>query len=355
MSSDRTEKATPQRREDAKRKGQIARRPELPAAASFLAALTVLNATGEDWAARASSLFTGLTTRIAAPDPLTATEAHGLMISAVVNIALLSMPVIAVAMAASLAGNFAQGGISLTPEALMPKAERFNPIANLKRSLGPDRIVDLIKQSLILGGVVMACYGVFMRSVTGAAQLIGAPAAETLKASGELLSQLGMRAGGVLLVLAVLDYGYGLYKHEKSLRMTKQEVKDEYRQQEGDPMVKALRRRAARALVQRQITVEVPRADVVVTNPTHFAVALRYDREADAAPVVVAKGADLMAKRIRELAKEHDVPVIENPLLARALYKAVGVSGVIPPDLFRAVAELLAYVYRQRDKAAKFS
>jgi type III secretion system FlhB-like substrate exporter len=101
--------------------------------------------------------------------------------------------------------------------------------------------------------------------------------------------------------------------------------------------------------------VEVPRADVVVTNPTHFAVALRYDREADAAPVVVAKGADLMAKRIRELAKEHDVPVIENPLLARALYKAVGVSGVIPPDLFRAVAELLAYVYRQRDKAAKFS
>jgi flagellar biosynthetic protein FlhB len=215
--------------------------------------------------------------------------------------------------------------------------------------------VDLIKQSLILGGVVMACYGVFMRSVTGAAQLIGAPAAETLKASGELLSQLGMRAGGVLLVLAVLDYGYGLYKHEKSLRMTKQEVKDEYRQQEGDPMVKALRRRAARALVQRQITVEVPRADVVVTNPTHFAVALRYDREADAAPVVVAKGADLMAKRIRELAKEHDVPVIENPLLARALYKAVGVSGVIPPDLFRAVAELLAYVYRQRDKAAKFS
>src|SRR5437016_3808051 len=133
MANDRTEKATPKRREDARRKGQIARRPELPAAAGFLSALAVLNATGGDWAARAGRLFTGVTARIGVSDPLTAPEAHGMMISAVGNLALLALPVIAAAIAASLAGNFAQGGFTLTPEALKPKAERFNPMANLKR------------------------------------------------------------------------------------------------------------------------------------------------------------------------------------------------------------------------------
>jgi flagellar biosynthesis protein FlhB len=174
------------------------------------------------------------------------------------------------------------------------------------------------------------------------------PAPETLLVSGTLLGQLGWRAGGVLLLLAGLDYGYGWYKHEKSLRMTKQELKDEYRQQEGDPLIKAQRRRAGRALALRQIAQEVPKADVVVTNPTHFAVALKYDRATQTAPVVVAKGADLMAKRIRELARAHNVPVIEDPPLARALYREVDVQGVIPPEFFRAVAELLAFVYRQR-------
>src|SRR5690349_17952804 len=133
MSNDRTEKATPKRREDARRKGQIARRPELPAAAGFLSAMAVLNATGGDWAARAERLFTGVTERISAPDTLTALEAHGMMINAISNLALLAFPVIAAAMAASLAGNFAQGGFTLMPEALKPKAERFNPMANLKR------------------------------------------------------------------------------------------------------------------------------------------------------------------------------------------------------------------------------
>jgi flagellar biosynthetic protein FlhB len=155
----------------------------------------------------------------------------------------------------------------------------------------------------------------------------------------------------VLILAGALDYLYGWYKHEKSLRMTKQELKEEFRQQEGDPMVKGQRRRAARALAHRRIAAEVPRADVVVTNPTHFAVALRYEREKSAAPVVVAKGADLMAKRIRELAAAKGVAVVENPPLARALYRAVEPGRAIPPELFRAVAELLAYVYRQREQA----
>lgn len=355
MSSDRTEQATPKRREDARRKGQVARRPELPAAAGFLASLMMLQATSEDWLVRCSHLMTGITRRIDSPESMTSLMAHKMMLEAVANIALLSLPVIAATLAAGLAGNFAQGGFTLSTEALAPKAERFNPAANIKRVFGMDRIIELLKQALILGGIGLVCYGVFARAVESAATLVGAPAAEILKMAGGLLRQLGFRTGGLLLLLAALDYGYGWYKYEQSLKMTKQEIKDEYRQQEGDPMVKAQRRRMARALARRQIIKEVPLADFVVTNPTHFAVALRYNREEHVAPVVVAKGADFMAKHIRELAKIHHVPVFENPPLARALYKKVDAQGIIPPEFFSVVAELLAYVYRLRNKAANLS
>jgi flagellar biosynthetic protein FlhB len=352
MSADRTEKASPKRREDARKKGQIARRPELPAAAGFLASLAILEATGADWVARGQHLLAELAMRVSDPQPLTLSSVHGLLLESLGHFSLLVLPVTATLLITSLAGNFAQGGLTLSPEALTPKAERFNPAENWKRVFSPDRIVEFLKQMLVLGGIALACWNVCVQAVQSAASFVGLPAPQALLQSGTLLDKLGWRAGGVLLLLAGLDYGYGWYKHEKSLRMTKQELKDEYRQQEGDPMVKAQRRRAGRALSMRQIAQEVPRADVVVTNPTHFAVALKYDREHDAAPVVVAKGADLMAKRIRELAREHKVPVIENPPLARALYREVDARGVIPPEFFRAVAELLAFVYRQRGQTA---
>lgn len=349
MSDDRTEKPTPKRREDARREGQIARRPQLPAAAAFMAALAALRATGADFGLRGGQLLTGIAGHVAHPEALTIQTVHGMLIDAAAQLALMALPIIAAALAAGIAGNFAQGGLTLTPAALTPKADRFNPAANFKRVFSLDRIVELIKEFLVLAGIGLACYGVCRAAIENAGSLVGLPAAQTLTTTGELILQLGMRAGGVLLLLAMLDYGYGWYKHEQSLRMTRQEIKDEFKQQEGDPMVKALRRRAARALTHRQIVHEVPRADVVVTNPTHFAVALRYDRKEHAAPIVVAKGVDLMAKRIRAIAMAHDVPIVENPPLARLLYKKVDAQGVIPPELFRAVAELLAYVYRRRD------
>ena len=152
----------------------------------------------------------------------------------------------------------------------------------------------------------------------------------------------------VLLVFAFADYGYAWYKHEKSLKMSKQDIRDEYKKQEGDPMVKGQRRRAARELTQKRSMAQVPTASVVITNPTHFAVALRYDRDTDAAPIVIAKGADKIAAKIREIARENNIPLIENPPLARALYKAVEPNQIIPDEFFGAVAEILAYVYRQK-------
>ena len=140
------------------------------------------------------------------------------------------------------------------------------------------------------------------------------------------------------------------YKHEKSLRMTKQEVRDEFKQQEGDPHIKGQRRRSARALVQKRSLAEVPSATVIVTNPTHYAVALRYDRDQDAAPEVIAKGADIIAKKIRDIARENDILVVENPPLARSLYRLVEPNQMVPIEFFGAVAEILAYVYRKESE-----
>lgn len=350
MSQERTEKATPKRREDARKKGQLARRPELAGAVAFLSALVTLRALADALLARAAHVFTSGIEHVRAGQPLSLLLLHQWLVEAVTNIALLALPAVAAALVAGLAGNFVQGGFMFTPGAFAVRSERFNPVENLKRIFSPNSAVEFLKSLLVISGIVLTCWEAVKRALGEMSALVGTPAPQILCAVGAAAYDLGWRAGAVVFLAAALDYGYGWYKHEKSLRMTKQEVKDEYRQQEGDPTVKGQRRRAARALLQKHLSA-VKRADVVITNPTHFAVALRYDRTCEAAPVVVAKGADFMAQRIRELAREHKVAVVENPPLARALFRAVDVGKMIPPEFFRAVAELLAYVYRQREAA----
>jgi flagellar biosynthesis protein FlhB len=352
MSQERTEKPTPKRREEARKKGQIARRPELAAAVAFLASLVTLRALADSLTARAAHVFTGVVEYVRGDAPLTPLAVHRLMIEAVTNVALLALPAVAAALAAGLAGNFAQGGLTLTPGALAVRANKFNPAENVKRIFSPTSAVEMLKSLLVIGGIVLTCFEPVKQAITETPALVGAPTPEVFRAAGALVYSLGWRAGAVALFAAALDYGYGWFRHEKSLKMTRQEIRDEYRRQEGDPFVKGQRRRAARALLHKHLAA-VKQADLIVTNPTHFAVALRYDREREAAPVVVAKGADFIAARIREVAREHEVTIVENPPLARALYRAVDVGRVIPPEFFRAVAELLAYVYRRRETAAR--
>jgi flagellar biosynthetic protein FlhB len=353
MASNKTEKATPKRREDARKKGQMARGPKLPAALGFMAALLVMRITGNDWLFQAKQIFASITSHLSSAHALTAESAHKTFIEAGWALSLLTLPVLASVMVASIAGNFLQDGFSLTPNALAPKLERLNPIANLKRIFSSKTVIEFFKSFIELSIVGAVCYGVLTTVITSAPTLVGSPASQTIGSIGELLYELGIRIGGVLILFAMIDYGYKWYTHQQSMKMSKQDIKDEYRSQEGDPMAKGQRRRAARALVQRRLTVEVPRADVVITNPTHYAVALLYDHKKSPAPMVVAKGADLMAKRIREIARANDVTIVENPPLARALYRDVEAGQSIPPELFRAVAEVLAYVYRQRQTYQK--
>ncbi|MFM9904709.1 MAG: flagellar biosynthesis protein FlhB [Pyrinomonadaceae bacterium] len=349
MSSEKTEKATPKKREDARKKGQIARGAELPAALAFLGVLITLRLISGNIFEQVGYFIQNSASRIADPKALTDVDLHVMLIGGGKMFAQLTLPVLLVGFTAVVAGNFAQGGLTLTAAAMKPKADRFNPAKNIKKVFGLDGIVNLTKSLLKLIFIVMVAYSVLAPVIETAPSFINAPLPTVAVKLGETLYSLAFRCGIVLLLLAVADYGYSWYKHEKSLRMTKQEIRDEYKQQEGDPMIKGQRRRAARAMAQKRSLSEVPTASVVITNPTHFAVALRYDRDRDAAPIVVAKGADNIAATIRGLAAEHDIPLVENPPLARALYKTVEPRQTIPVEFFGPVAEILAYVFRQNE------
>ena len=347
--AEKTEKATPKRREDARRKGQIARGAELPAALGFLAVLIALNVLREDLFMGAGNFLAETMRHAGSNNPLTIADVHNLILAGGKVFAMLSLPVMGAAFVAGLVGNFAQGGLSFSAEALKPKGNRFNPATNIKKIFGSDNAVNLVKTFVKLAFLGTVAYGVLAPIITDAPNLINAPLSSVAVNLGTAFYSLGLRFGLVLLTLALADYGWSWYKNEKSMRMSKQEIRDEFKDQEGDPTVKNQRRRAARALTQKRSMAAVPTATVVITNPTHFAVALRYNRDKDAAPIVVAKGADENARKIREIARANDIPLVENPPLARALYKAVEPNQIIPIELFSAVAEVLAFVFRQRN------
>jgi flagellar biosynthetic protein FlhB len=348
MSMERTEKATPKRRQDARKKGQIARGPELPAAAAFLGGLTVFSFIGRDLVGQIGKYFGASSSLITAGD-LNVTDVQGLFFGAAKVLAVLALPVILVSMAASLAGNFAQGGLTLSVGAFKPKTEKFNPAQNLKKLFGLDSLVNLGKtlvKFLLLSVVV---WGALSPVLGDAPTLVNAPLSTVALKLGETIYTIAFRCGLVMTIMAAADYGYAWYKNEKSMKMTKQEVRQEFKEQEGDPMIKGQRRRNARMLLQKRSLAAVPTASVIITNPTHFAVAIRYDRDRDAAPVVVAKGADNIAAKIRGMARENNIPLVENKPLARALYASVEPNQMIPVEFFSAVAEVLAYVFRQKN------
>lgn len=346
---DKTEKATPKRREDAKKKGQVARGAELPTAFALIAAVLAASYFGKDYLVNFGLYFQSLSHQMTNPAAFTSIEVHLLFIEAVKYLAIIATPIVAVSMVAGLAGNFAQGGLIFSTEKFKPKADNFNPAKNIKKIFGLDSVVNLTKSSVKLVVITYVVYGVLAPIVERAPTLLNAPVPVIAVELGSTLFSLSFRCAIVLLFFAFADYGYSIYKHEKSLRMSKQEIRDEFKQQEGDPHIKGQRKRSARALSQKRSLNQVPTASVVITNPTHFAIALRYDVEKDAAPIVVAKGADIIAARIRQIAKEHNIPLVENKLLARALYKLVEPNEIIPVEFFGAIAEILAFVFRQKE------
>lgn len=259
-------------------------------------------------------------------------------------------PIVAVALILGVVANICQTGIFFAKKALIPDFNRVNPLQGFKRLFSIPGLVESLKSLMKLAVIGGIAYSTVANGYPEISQTIRKDLVTGIGTVGDVLYRLAMRTGLFLLVLAAGDYLFQRWSFEKSIRMTKQEVKEETRQQEASPLIRGRIRSRQRQLARRRMMADVPTADVVVTNPTHFAVALKYEVGMMGAPRVVAKGADAVAQRIKDIARENNVPIVENPPLARALFRYVEIGNEIPGDFYAAVAEVLAYVYQVDQK-----
>jgi flagellar biosynthetic protein FlhB len=348
---DRTEPATPKRREEARERGHVARSQDLSSATVLLAAVTALWFFGRGLSGGIAAAAVGVFERLGEVDG----SQENLLLhfgGAFTAVLLGFLPFLAVVVVAAVGINLAQVGFLFATEAIAPNLERLDPVAGLGRILsfrGLARLAAGLLKVAVIGLVVGWTIAAERPRLAG----LGDLAFESVVAVAvELMFTISFRAALALLVLAVLEYGYQRWQYERDLRMSKQEVKEELKRYEGDPRIRERRRAVQRQLALQRMMQQVPKATVVITNPTHLAVAVRYEQASMQAPQVVAKGAELLAQRIRELAHEHGVPVVEKKELARALYGSVEVGQSIPAELYQAVAEILAYVMRLKQGPA---
>jgi flagellar biosynthesis protein FlhB len=345
--SSKTEKATPQRRKKAREQGQIARTRELSNALAWSGALALVAWQVPDVARQWRGLLQSsldLSTRetIRPGGPILFWAACGVLRWIV--------PVVMTAWVLSVSGGLAQGGLVFAPEALQLKPERMNPAGKLKQMFSLAGLSGILKSLLPFSVIAWIGYSTVTKhweSVLHSSELgVRAYAGFLVTVMGELVWKSGL----VLVAWAGIDYLLVWQKHESDLKMSRQDMKDEAKQTEGNPAIKGRIRRLQRSLRRRQMLRDTEKASVVITNPTHFAIALRYEMAMDA-PIVIAKGRDLLAQEIKEVARWHGIPVLENPPLAQALYRTVEVGRPIPAALYAAVAEILAFVFRSQARA----
>lgn len=342
--SSRTEEPTPRRREKAREEGQVARSAEVSAAAVLLATIGALSLGGGDALGGLGEVMRRGLARLTASD-LTPAEAAFLLREATHAIVAAATPLVLAMALAGTASNVAQVGFGLRPKRLVPDASRLSPANELRRIFSRRGLVELAKN---VAKIVLVSWVAWQAVVAAGESLpalgLASPRDILRVGSADVLHML--QAVGVTLgVVAAADYLWQRRAFEQELRMTRQEVKEELRQSEGDPKLRQRMRRAYRQLSGNRMLSEVAHADVVVTNPVHFAVALRYRAGESSAPRVVAKGADEVAERIKQIARANGVPIVERRTLARALFRSCKVGSEIPATLYRAVAEVLAYIY----------
>ncbi|GAB4288889.1 MAG: flagellar biosynthesis protein FlhB [Thiohalomonadaceae bacterium] len=342
---ERTEHATPKRQQEAREKGQVPRSRELATVAALLAAAGAMIGMGESLTRDlALQMQRGLT--LTREQVFDTAAMPALFLDAVSEALWTFMPFFVLMLVVAIAASAVLGGWAFT--AISFKWEKLDPIKGMGRVFAWRGLVEMLKGMAKF--LLVALAALLLLRVMGE-QFLGLgreSLAQGLAHAGSLLSWAFLLLSATLLIVAFIDVPFQLWDHQRQLRMTKQEVRDEFKQTEGSPEVKGRIRRMQMEIAQRRMMAEVPKADVVVTNPTHYAVALRYDQARGDAPVVVAKGSDLIALKIRTVARENDVPVLEAPPLARALYHSTELEQPIPVGLYRAVAMVLAYVYHLR-------
>lgn len=349
---DQTEKATPKRRADARERGQVARSADVGGAAIFLVIIISLHVAFVPTLVHASEAFVVAIQQAGHVHAINIHSVWGLFARAFGSFVSLLGVAFFAAVGVALLANWLQFGFLFLPSKLVKwNFKTLNPLPGLKRVFfSPQTLVNLAKQLAKLAIVIVLVFMSIQGRLPMFYALAHASPFDMVRVIEDLVFWIGVKFGVLLLVLGIADYAWEKRQLAQSLKMTKTEVKDEQRQQDSSPEIKAQVKQRQRAAARRRMMAAVPRATVVVTNPTHFAVALEWDEIKMDAPVLTAKGADLMARRIRELAREHNVPILENPPLARTLYDKVELDSPVPPDLYAAVAQIIAFVYRLKNK-----
>jgi flagellar biosynthesis protein FlhB len=348
---DKTEQATPKKKEDAKKKGQTAKSRELPSLAVLAASVIYMyfnagrltDKLGEN----IKQAF------ISVPQMATgelSTTAY--MSQTIWDFLSLILPIMITLLVVSLLANFVQTGFTASVEPLTPNLSKLDPIKGLGKIISKRSLAELLKSILKIVIVGWAAFSTLKNNYTLLTPLMFQDNIQILSMLGIISFKVVTRCCYVIFILAILDFVFQKWQFEQELKMTKQEIKDEFRQTEGDPLIKSRIRSIQREMARRRMMKEVPKADVVITNPTHYAIALKYKPdEKMTAPKIIAKGADNIALKIKELAREHGIPMVENRPLAQNLYK-LDLGQEVPPNFYQAVAEILAYVYGLKNKKA---
>lgn len=352
--SEKTEEATPKKKSEARKKGQVPQSVELSTVCTLMVGFMVINAFSNGFITRIYEYLRHSFSADMLNKELTDLSVHNLFTTSLLFVLTCFIPIGIFVLLGGVAAHLLQTGWLFTTETLKLRFDKLNPIAGFKRIFSPKSLIQLLKAVFKLSIVAWVIIGTYRNQALPLAELsLLAPSLQTAAKIWRIIFNMIIRICLILLVLAILDYMYQRFEYRRSLRMTKQEVKEEHKQAEGDPLIKSKIRQRQRQMAMRRMMQQVPKADVVITNPTHLAIALLYDENKMTAPQVLAKGEGFIANKIKELAKEHRIPVVENKPLARMIYKTVEIGDFIPSNLYQAVAEVLAFVYNLRKKHSR--
>lgn len=353
---EKTEPATPKKLEDARKDGSVAKSKELCSAAVLFALFLSLKffagRTGTQFLETFHFVYGKIPDIIKLYDgDMPFRDMRIIFNTVLLRILLILLPFLLFAVVFSFVSEIIQVQWKPTAKPLQPKGSKINPINGFKRMFSKEKIVELLKAIIKIGLIGYLAYSTLLSEMPLLFKLYDLKLINAIQSIGDVAINLGIKISAAYLVLGVADYGYQKWKFAEDMKMTKQEVKDEYKNSEGDPQIKGKIKQRMQEASRRRMMASVPEADVVITNPTHFAVALKYDPSTFDAPFVVAKGEDFLAKRIKDLARENGVELVENKPLARMLYYNVDLGAPIPPELYKTVADILAAIYNTKKRA----
>lgn len=351
---EKTEEPTAKKIDDSRKEGQVAKSKEISTATSLLAIFLCLKIFMGFMGERLVNVFSNFWDELDyyPNSPFNSITVVQLLTEGIKYILITCLPFFVIAFVVAFFSQAVQIKWMVTSKPLQPKLNKLNPISGFKRMFSKQALFELVLSIVKITIIFAVCYSVIKDNIKILLTLYDLEIEDSLSILFDLVMDLGIKVSLVYFVLALADLFFQKWKHKQDLKMTKQEVKDEYKNQEGDPKIKSQQRQRMQQASRRRMMQSIPEADVVITNPTHFAVALKYDNTVNQAPIVVAKGADYLAFKIKDIAREHDVMIYEDKPLARMLYSNVDVGREIPSELYQAVAEVLAYVYGERNKVS---